>query len=336
MISIVCTNCQANLTIDDAFAGGVCRCQYCGTIQTVPAKSKPTVASAAAPKPAAATASKTLYQNKARVRQTTSTGTGLDDLASAVASSGLSSLSNRAGASATGLKTEDKKKKLLPLILIACGIIIVLLGILIAVLMSHGKGTKSGGGPENPGGNGTELANGSSFCGISLHQPSTIFLIDRGNSIANDFDTAKAVCFKSIDKFGPDRKFQVILWDNDSGTLEFPAGQMADATAGNVTELRKYFQDTIASGSSRLSGPLKEAVSRAPSEIVIVTGKGSQDLDEDDANVLRGMIGKNIRIDAVQIYPSAPAPNSVLQEVSRATGGTFKTVSTAELRDFMQ
>ncbi len=36
MISLPCTHCQRVLTIDEAFAGGVCRCQHCGTIQTVP------------------------------------------------------------------------------------------------------------------------------------------------------------------------------------------------------------------------------------------------------------------------------------------------------------
>ena len=36
MIQINCTNCKALLQIDDAFAGGVCRCRHCGTIQTVP------------------------------------------------------------------------------------------------------------------------------------------------------------------------------------------------------------------------------------------------------------------------------------------------------------
>ncbi len=40
MISLTCTSCQRALEIDDAFAGGVCRCQYCGTIQTVPASLK--------------------------------------------------------------------------------------------------------------------------------------------------------------------------------------------------------------------------------------------------------------------------------------------------------
>ena len=29
-----------DLEIDDAFAGGVCRCQHCGTIQTVPSKKR--------------------------------------------------------------------------------------------------------------------------------------------------------------------------------------------------------------------------------------------------------------------------------------------------------
>src|SRR5438477_631435 len=53
MISITCTNCKTLLTIDEAFAGGVCRCRHCGTIQTVPSRLKET---AGAAKPAAAAA----------------------------------------------------------------------------------------------------------------------------------------------------------------------------------------------------------------------------------------------------------------------------------------
>jgi hypothetical protein len=42
MIRISCTSCKAVLSVDDGFAGGVCRCQHCGTIQVVPASLKPT------------------------------------------------------------------------------------------------------------------------------------------------------------------------------------------------------------------------------------------------------------------------------------------------------
>ena len=74
MISITCTSCTKVLEIDDAFAGGVCRCQFCGTIQTVP---KPKLAKSGA-SPAA---SKTLYQRK--VPLPGQSGTGLENLVDA-------------------------------------------------------------------------------------------------------------------------------------------------------------------------------------------------------------------------------------------------------------
>jgi hypothetical protein len=59
MISLTCTSCKKVLQIDDAFAGGVCRCQYCGTIQTVPAALKQQSRAGA---PAQGTGARTLYQ----------------------------------------------------------------------------------------------------------------------------------------------------------------------------------------------------------------------------------------------------------------------------------
>src|SRR6266404_3507113 len=62
MISLTCMSCKKVLEIDDAFAGGVCRCQYCGTIQTVPANLK----RGGRPTPGAPATPKTLYQKKLR------------------------------------------------------------------------------------------------------------------------------------------------------------------------------------------------------------------------------------------------------------------------------
>lgn len=36
MITLACTKCSTTMNVDDGFAGGVCRCSNCGTIQTVP------------------------------------------------------------------------------------------------------------------------------------------------------------------------------------------------------------------------------------------------------------------------------------------------------------
>src|SRR5689334_3998975 len=99
MISLTCTHCQTVLSIDDAFAGGVCRCQHCGTIQTVPSQSKAGAAVGSATGSAHGSG-RTLYQAQRRTEeQGAGSGTGLDDLAEVVASSGLSNsgLTNQAG-----------------------------------------------------------------------------------------------------------------------------------------------------------------------------------------------------------------------------------------------
>src|SRR3954467_12375140 len=96
MISLTCTNCRTVLTIDDAFAGGVCRCQHCGTIQTVPAHMKGNASAATGGVTSAQPQQqKQLYQNQRRPQQQQQQqtgrggGTGLDELSEAIASSGL-------------------------------------------------------------------------------------------------------------------------------------------------------------------------------------------------------------------------------------------------------
>jgi hypothetical protein len=170
------------------------------------------------------------------------------------------------------------------------------------------------------------------FCAVPLQKPSVIFLLDRGNSLSNDFDALKTATFKAIETLGPTRQYQVVLWDNDSGPMAFPFSGLHDATGQSVADVRKYFADSIATGSSRLKGVLKEALSRSPKEIVIATGR--IDLDDDDAAALRGLIGKTVRVNAIQIYSVTAPPMGVLQEVCRATGGKYQHVSSAELRAY--
>src|SRR4051812_32994467 len=104
MISVICTQCRARLEMDDAFAGGVCRCQYCGTIQTVPSLSKikrqmsPMGSAPGAAPPAVAPASPRPQASDAPAAEPS----GLDALAEAVASSsGLGRGSLRSGGAAS-------------------------------------------------------------------------------------------------------------------------------------------------------------------------------------------------------------------------------------------
>lgn len=137
MISLTCTSCKKTLQIDDAFAGGVCRCQFCGTIQTVPAAAK-TASRPGAPPPVT-TGAKTLYQKKGRAaaaaQSANQSGSGLDDLADAVASSsGLArgALRTRAATPvAPPPPAKDSKRLLLAVVAALVVIIVILLAILI-------------------------------------------------------------------------------------------------------------------------------------------------------------------------------------------------------------
>ena len=320
MISITCTNCKTVLTIDDAFAGGVCRCQNCGTIQTVPAKkasSRP-----AAPQSAKPPGPRSLYQTAAPKT------TRLDELADAVASSGLArgGLTKPAQPDTPPADSpEQQRRNLLPLLLIGLGALVVLLGIVIAVLLLRP------GAPASATGGASIATSGPTFCDIPINGTSVIFLLDRGNSMADLFDTLKATTYKTLAQLGPERQFQVILWDNQVNqehSDEFPHGQMGNATLGQIDDCRRDFQDVVATGESRLAGPLKEAVERHPQTIVIASGRW--DLDDDDMTALRSAASQGMRIHVVQIGNATR--NSALQQAASSTGGQFRAVTAPELR----
>jgi hypothetical protein len=132
VITLNCTSCQKTLEIDDAFAGGVCRCQYCGTIQTVPAKLRNSG------KPASP--AKTLYVKKARVPGQPSSG--LDNLTDGVIpSSGLargalrSGNPNRAAHPAPPPPPPPPKKNLLPLFVAVSAALLLVIVILVVLLL---------------------------------------------------------------------------------------------------------------------------------------------------------------------------------------------------------
>jgi hypothetical protein len=135
MISLACTSCKKILEIDDAFAGGVCRCQHCGTIQTVPAALKRSNRPGA-PQPAV---SKALYQkHKPRAPgEVGRSGSGLEALADSVgASSGLarSALNNLA---ATPTDKPPPTKTIAPILLVAAVAVIALLLVVIVWLTTR-------------------------------------------------------------------------------------------------------------------------------------------------------------------------------------------------------
>ncbi len=359
MISLHCTQCKQLLEMDEAFAGGVCRCQYCGTIQTVPSKKKSKTTSST---------SKALYKKGASSSGSTAgapaeLGTGLDELAEIVASSGLArgSLSKPAKQpqSAGDIPTarapvaKPKKNAMMPMLIGAGVVIVVLAGVVVWLATRPSGGSATTGvrnSPEPTAGSGTSVPltpaptdqapsnppapAGPSFAGVSLPSGDVAFLLDR--SQANDLilDAAKAATYRAVRSLGPDRKFQIIFWERkDEGIVAFPEDGMAPATSDKVEAAAKRFEDVVSYGTTELKPTIQKALKSNPSTVVILTAKGFN-LEESDAAAVESAVKDHpVTIDTFSI---GEAESVVLKQIAEKTGGVYHELSDKKLRSFSQ
>jgi hypothetical protein len=335
MISITCTNCQTLLSIDDAFAGGVCRCQHCGTIQTVPSKKKEGAGATAAG--LGVKASKTLYQKRARE---VSAGTGLDELAEAVTSSGLSgsgfSTSSRAARPPGGTVVVQKNN--LTLVVGIAAIVVILLLVVILVVVTQDKG---GGGTSmaqrtsggTPNANGVVAGNSPKFANIPLDHPSVIYLLDRGSSTQAPFGSLKEATLRSIESLGPERRFQIIFWDNSQDAGTFPP-LLTYASPTNAANVRRQIEDVYAFGATNVEPALKKALDQRPDAIVLVTGKGA-DLDEAFVQMVNDA-KKDIPVIIHTVAINGSGQSTALKRIAGGTGGEYRELSEADLSKYAQ
>jgi hypothetical protein len=347
MISIACTSCQTVLTIDDAFAGGVCRCQHCGTIQTVPShlksNARPPVPEQSLP------GSKTLYRHSS----TADAGNGLDELAGIVASSGLSSgrLGNATATATAPKRHAVARKKRSPLLLIIAGAVLLMVLVTFGIIYwTHGSASSptvdsspvpapapapavvdNGENPTTPAADTvTKKLSGPSFCGVPLIEKKVVYVLDRGSATDQYFDGLKAALYRSLELIGPDHRFAVMLTDNDTTDFSYPASGLSDATPEQLTKLRNEMDDLLASGASRLRPALQMAADRHPDIIIVVTAKWT--IDPDDIEALKQYAQRGIRVNTFMLGSSDAV--DPLQQAASLSGGVFTRVSDSELKDF--
>lgn len=335
MISITCTNCQTSLSIDDAFAGGVCRCQHCGTIQTVPSKKKTGPGGTAAG--LGVKAPKTLYQKRVR---DTSVGTGLDELAEVVTSSGLtgSGLSSRSarppGSAATIKQTQGNS---ITMMLGIAAIVVILLLIVTLIVVTR---RDPGSAPNTPTAGAAGVNDGAAapsvaptFSGVPLEHDSVVYLLDRGSSTQAPFGSLKEATLKSIESLGPRRRFQIIFWDNGQDAGTFPA-LLTFASEANLTTIRRQIDELYAFGATDAGPALAKAIKQRPAAIVIATGKGA-DLDDSFVQMVKDT-KQNVPVVIHAIAIGGSGQSAALKTVADMTGGHYRELSEGELSTIAQ
>jgi len=324
VIRLTCAHCQATLEVDDAFAGGVCRCQHCGTIQTVPRPGEKAVT---------AEASRALYQVQSRSGQS-SAPSGLEELAEVIHSSGLagSGLRNRSQIElpADHPHAHPHPKSRVPLIAAIAGAVVVLLIATIAVILLR---SPSGAAtlPDGSTAPGPAVTSTPNFAGIGLAGKRVIFVIDRGDATSDYFPSLKELTTRAATSLGSDRKFQVVLWDNGS-VDSYPALGPSFATDEEVKKLAAWFDEVPTGRPTDVMPALKAAVAQSPDTIVLVTGKSMQLTDSDPefaTNVLNQLAGKKIIVHTVTLGESTPA--DPLRKIALETGGKFLDLSRSDI-----
>ncbi|MDB5326997.1 MAG: hypothetical protein JWM57_2566, partial [Phycisphaerales bacterium] len=256
--------------MDDAFAGGVCRCKHCGAIQTVPRRGGTKVGKTLSGHAVGGDEPKTLYSTKSRAGMA-STPSGLEELAEAVHGSGLvgSGLLNRPVPRGPQAPVAPKKSK--AGLWITIGLIVLAVAVVAGYLLTRGGGETASNAAPN-------VANAEAkpkFAGIELAGNKVVFVLDRGDATAAFFPALRDLTVASVRSLGPNRLFQVVLWDNGS-TDAYPALTAGYASTGEAEKLAKWF-DTVPTGRSTDVLPaLRLALAGQPDTAVLVTGKSLQ------------------------------------------------------------
>ncbi len=323
MIRIACTNCKTVLSIDDAFAGGVCRCQHCGTIQTVPAKARDSAAVAAG--------SKALFQHNPKSDGAAS-GTGLDELAGIVASSGLAGSGLRSRRLTTPASGPTSRRNLAPILITVAGVIVVLLGVIAWLMLHRAPVSSASDNAQSSVVVPTAVATGPNFCGVQLSGSSVVYLLDRGSGNREIFAAMIDAALKSVASLGSDRKFQILFWSNGSDDAGYPQSSTTYATRENIEAAKLATRDVSAFGASDIKSAFQKAIANSPELIVIGTAKGPL-LDDAWTNDLLSMRGSSpVKIDTLSL--GSAGSSEALKALAGKTGGQYKEVGDAELRAY--
>ncbi len=321
MITLTCTQCHATLEMDEAFAGGACRCQHCGTIQTVPSHLKRKAMSGGTAN------TKTLHVQPGRAEPAPpAPSSGLDELADIVASSGLTSRRLRHAPSSVPEASVAPPKKSLVVSLLICGVIVFLLTALGVWYVMHGTNASSSAKPQATA---APVVREPTFCGVDLDVPSVVYVLDRGDSTRELFGHLKEACYRSLESLGSDRKFQVVFWNNGSDEA-YPSRGTTYATKDNVQACEKLFDEVSAFGQTDVTSAMTRAVASDPAVIVLATGKGWQLDDSFAKTVLDIRKNKPIKIHTFALGDGGT--NSALRDIATKTGGEFHVISPADLR----
>jgi hypothetical protein len=282
------------MIVDDGFAGGVCRCSACGTIQTVPARGQ------------VAVGGQSIFERASRG------GPERDALAEEKPA------------------TPQAARRQRSLISAGVGAAVALaIGAGVVLHMRGGGSTKDAEGATPDDAAAPRAISGPSFGPIGLKGSGPIvYLVDRGDATRAYTASLQYAVLRSVATLGTGRKFQVRYWTADGESPAFPPTP-GDADLATVARLGPWMAEVAGGRATDASASLDAALASKPAEIIILTGKAWQ-LDDAFANeAMVKLISAEVRVHAVAL--GGTSGNTALARITAKTGGTFVSMNEAML-----
>ncbi len=253
-IRIRCKDCGKKISIDEAFAGGMCRCPYCKALVYVDEASG-VVAKAAARPDAPATRPAAPGQAGEPVVHSAGPSANLPPDAEHVP-----------------MARPVKIQGIITIILLVLLVLMVGGGITTAMFFIPGDGPGNGDVPPPPGQKPTInqiTKSGPGIVDITIATP-VIYLLDGGSGMRSAFDSARMVTMRSVETLGGE-KYNILVSTEGEDKLLSPDYVPGDREGMNT--LKTFLQSVLPMGASNIPRSLKAAIDKKPKSIVLFTRK---------------------------------------------------------------
>jgi len=310
-MKIQCPECDKKVLIDEAFAGGVCRCPYCTALVFVPGElgGGPTGARPKTPgrRPEAPEGARVVRRASAEE--------------AAAAEADRKHIPTAAPVKLQGILTIVFLGLLLAMVGAGVGLIIVYSGSDAAVEPSDGQG-----GDVNPF---IDSRGGPAAAGMDINPP-VVYVLDAGNSMRSMYDFAVAFTRISIRRLGAGRRFTIVLC-RDSGPQLMPGGYHPGGEAGEAVAKAFLQTSVIPRGMTDVADGLAMAIEQKPGTIVLFARKPVTDMEDIEAQAKRS----NVRIATVALDSDEVAAET-MKKLAEATGGDSRAFGFSQLQIWLE
>ncbi len=292
-IKVRCKNCRKKISIDEAFAGGVCRCPYCGALNMA-GGSAATGGESDRPgrlaRPDAPGAAEVEVAAEAREHIPTANPVRVQGIVAIVAIALLLLMSAAAGVWA----------------------------------YKHFQSNRIPDEPVNP-----FAGDGPGVVDVKIALP-VVYVLDASSGTGDFFDSGLAVVRHSILTLSGDEKFQMLLVREEG--IGKPGDDWLGGGKDGDKTVKAFVGGKIGRGATDLVAAVEQAIALKPKTIVLVAGKGPSADEEVVADLAGKASAAGVVIHCVGLgdYPDVAEP---MQALSEKTGGRCLIYSEAVLAE---